>query len=118
MTQKPCPIDTSTAEHYTWADVCEGWHLLKSPDLSVIQEHVPAGAGEIKHFHTKAQQFFYVLSGVASLEFEGHTQQLCAGQGIHVPAGIPHRFANHSQAGVNFLVVSSPSTAGDRTNLR
>lgn len=118
MTQIPLLIDTSTAEHYTWGDVCDGWHLLKSPDLSVIQEHVPAGAGEIKHFHTKAQQFFYVLSGVASLEFEGYAQQVCAGQGIHIPAGVPHRFANHSQAGVDFLVVSSPSTAGDRTNLR
>lgn len=117
MTQIPLLIDTSTAEHYTWGDVCDGWHLLKSADLSVIQEHVPAGAREIKHFHTKAQQFFYVLSGAASLEFEGHTQQLCAGQGIHIPAGVPHRFANHSQAGVDFLVVSSPSTAGDRTNL-
>lgn len=117
MTQKPSPIDTSTAEHYVWGNVCDGWHLLKSPDLSVIQEHVLAGAGEIKHYHSKAQQFFYVLSGVASLEFDGYAQQVCAGQGIHIPAGVPHRFANHSQTGVSFLVVSSPSTAGDRTNL-
>jgi len=111
------PIDTSTAEHYVWGGSCDGWHLLKSPGLSVIQEHVPANAGEIKHLHVKSQQFFYVLAGVATLEFDGHVSQVQAGQGIHVPAGVPHRFANASSEGVTFLVVSSPSTAGDRTNL-
>ena len=35
-----------TAEHYTWGGVCDGWHLLKDPTLSVIQERVPPGAGE------------------------------------------------------------------------
>lgn len=117
MSQAPSPIDTSTAEHYRWGGICDGWHLLKSPELSVIQEHVPVGGSEVKHFHSKSQQFFYVLAGVATLEFEGHTRQVSAGQGIHIPAGLPHRFTNQSSAGVDFLVVSSPSTAGDRTNL-
>ncbi len=117
MTPESLPVDPSNAEHYLWGGVCDGWHLLKTPGLSVIQEHVPAGAGEVRHFHARAQQFFYVLSGVASLEFDGHTTRVHAGQGVHVPAGVPHRFANHSSEGVSFLVVSSPSTAGDRTNL-
>ncbi|MBV8468340.1 MAG: cupin domain-containing protein [Burkholderiaceae bacterium] len=111
------PIDTSTAEHYLWGGICDGWHLLKSQDLSVIQEYVPAGASEVNHFHTNAQQFFYVLTGVATLEFDGHAHQVNAGQGIHIPAGTPHRFANCSSEGVSFLVISSPSTAGDRTNI-
>lgn len=117
MSQELSPIDVLTAEHYLWGGTCDGWHLLKSQQLSVIQEHVPAGAAEIKHLHCKAQQFFYVLSGVATLEFEGHASKVEAGQGIHVPAGVPHRFTNTSAEGVTFLVVSAPSTVGDRTNL-
>ena len=117
MTQAPAPVDTSTAEHYLWGEGCDGWHLLKTSALSVIQEHVPAGANEVKHLHSIAQQFFYVLSGVATMEFDGCSRQIEAGKGIHIPAGVPHRFANRSNAGVTFLVVSSPSTAGDRTNL-
>lgn len=65
--------DTTTAEHYVWGEQCDGWHLLKQADLSVIQEHVPPQ--------------------------------------------VPHRFANHGETDVVFLVISSPSTAGDRINL-
>jgi mannose-6-phosphate isomerase-like protein (cupin superfamily) len=110
------PVDLSTAEHYIWGEVCDGWHLLKQPGLSVIQERVPPGTGEIQHFHARARQFFYVLSGTATLEFSGRKVSFGAGQGVHVPPEIEHRFANHSDEEVVFLVISSPSTAGDRTN--
>jgi len=108
------PIDLKTAEHYSWGGVCDGWHLLKTPGLSVIQERVPAGAGEVWHHHSSARQFFYVLTGTARLEFDDDTAILRAGEGLHVPPGIRHRFANHSDEAVTFLVVSSPSTSNDR----
>jgi mannose-6-phosphate isomerase-like protein (cupin superfamily) len=109
--------DTSNAEHYVWGDVCDGWHLLKHSDLSIIQERVPGGAGEVRHFHSRARQFFYVLSGTATLEFEGAPVTFGPGQGVHVPPNTEHRFANKSDVDVVFLVVSSPPTTGDRTNL-
>jgi mannose-6-phosphate isomerase-like protein (cupin superfamily) len=59
------PVSISNAEHYVWGQVCDGWHLLKSDGLSVICERVPPGAGEIAHYHERAHQFFYVLSGRA-----------------------------------------------------
>ncbi len=31
-------IDINKAEHYAWGNRCDGWHLLKSPEISVIQE--------------------------------------------------------------------------------
>lgn len=111
------PVDLHSAEHYVWGEVCNGWHLLKQPQLSVIQEQVPPGAGEVKHFHAKAHQFFYVLSGTATLEFDTESVSFNAGQGMHVPAGVAHRFANHGKEDVVFLVISSPPTAVDRTNL-
>jgi quercetin dioxygenase-like cupin family protein len=110
-------IDIATAEHYVWGDVCDGWHLVKSPSLSVIQERVPPGGAEVKHYHSKACQFFYVLSGVATLEFDQQVIILGAGQSVRVLPEIPHRFTNTSQAEVIFLVISTPSTTGDRVNL-
>ena len=107
-------IDRHTATHYTWGEVCDGWRLLAGADLSVIEERVPAGAGEIRHHHVRARQFFYVLSGTATLELDDGPVTVAAGQGMHVPPGVRHRFANHSDADVRFLVISSPSTAGDR----
>ncbi|MFQ3230756.1 MAG: mannose-6-phosphate isomerase-like protein (cupin superfamily), partial [Reinekea sp.] len=39
--------------------------------MSVIQERVPTGCSEVRHYHTQAEQFFYILTGVASMELEG-----------------------------------------------
>jgi mannose-6-phosphate isomerase-like protein (cupin superfamily) len=107
-------ISKETAEHYTWGGQCDGWHLLKSPDLSVIQERMPPGAAEVQHFHHRAQQFFYILSGEALMEVEGRLITLVAGQGIWIPVGTPHQMKNESGTDVHFLVVSQPPSHGDR----
>jgi mannose-6-phosphate isomerase-like protein (cupin superfamily) len=110
-------VDRTVAQHYLWGRGCDGWHLLADPQLSVIQERVGPGAGEIRHAHRHARQFFYVLSGTARLEFDGYSVTFGARQGVHVPPGTPHRFCNAGDEDVVILVVSSPSTVGDRVNL-
>ena len=110
------PSSVANAEHYVWGQICEGWHLLKQPDLSVIQERVPPGAGETKHYHSKAQQYFFVLRGRATIEFDDNTVTFGPGEGVHVPPGTAHRFANSGADVVDFLVISSPPTQNDRTN--
>jgi mannose-6-phosphate isomerase-like protein (cupin superfamily) len=111
------PTNASHAEHYTWGGVCDGWYLLKGADLSVIEERVPPGASEIRHHHSRARQFFYVLSGTATLEFDGFADTLGKGDGMHVSQSVVHRLVNNSLEDVLFLVISAPSTSGDRTNV-
>ena len=111
------PSDRNVAEHYVWGDVCDGWRLLPHADLSVIEERVPPGHGEVRHVHARARQFFYVLSGHATLDVGNTTVSCSAGQGVHVPPGVEHRFANPGPGEVVFLVISAPATAGDRTNV-
>ncbi|MET7035751.1 hypothetical protein [Elizabethkingia miricola] len=50
--------DINNTEHYNWGGVCDGWHLLKTDSLSIIQEKMPPNTEETFHYHTKAQQFF------------------------------------------------------------
>jgi quercetin dioxygenase-like cupin family protein len=111
------PIDIRTAEHYRWGEASDGWHLLKRDDLSVIRERMPPGASEVRHRHARSRQFFYVLDGAAVLDVDGVDHALAAGQGIHIPPGVAHRFRNESDADVHFLVVSAPKAHGDRENL-
>lgn len=117
MAYFPAAVDAASSEHYVWGSMCEGWHLLKHQDLSVIQERMPPGTAEVQHYHASAQQFFFILSGKATLEFDGHSVCFGSGQGVHVPPGTHHRFINSSAEEVVFLVISSPTTAGDRTNV-
>ncbi|GGY47512.1 hypothetical protein GCM10011297_20390 [Bacterioplanes sanyensis] len=107
-------ICRKTAEHYHWGDGCDGWHLVKSPNLSVIQERLPAGKAEVRHYHQKAEQFFFVLEGEATLEVNGEAITLTPQQGVHVPAGVAHQMKNLSQEDVVFLVTSTPPSHGDR----
>lgn len=111
------PVDRSNAEHYVWGDDCDGWHLLKRDDLSVIAERVPAGAREARHVHARSRQFFFILSGCAVIEVDGHRNELGAGQGLEIAPGQAHQFRNEADAEVHFLVISQPTTRGDRTDL-
>ncbi|HRE18150.1 MAG TPA: cupin domain-containing protein [Rhodocyclaceae bacterium] len=108
------PIDRNTAEHYTWGGDCDGWHLLKAAGLSVIEERMPPGRAETRHAHSKAQQFFYVLSGVATLEVDGIEHAIAPQQGLAVTPGTPHQLFNHGPEELRFLVISSPPSHGDR----
>jgi len=107
-------VSTQSAEHYVWGGDCVGWRLLKSPGLSVIQERVPSGRDEMRHFHRHAHQFFFVISGRATREVDGHTVVLAGPSCSSVAAKVSHRLGNEESEGVVFVLVSTPPNHGDR----
>jgi mannose-6-phosphate isomerase-like protein (cupin superfamily) len=110
-------VDVTTGRHYQWGGASHGWHLLEGrDDLSIIQERVPPGDRERRHYHVRARQFFYVLAGEGTLEIDGTPCTLTAGQGVEVAPGVPHQFVNASADDVDFLVISTPPSHGDRVD--
>ena len=107
-------IDKDRAQHYLWGANCEGWHLVQQPGVSVIQERMPPGTSEVRHWHRQARQFFYILSGVATLEVNGQRETLTAGQGLEIAPTVPHQIFNESAEAAEFLVISQPPSHGDR----
>lgn len=107
-------VSTGNAQHYRWGDACDGWHLLAADDLSVIEERMPPGTVEQRHWHAQARQFFYVLEGEAVLELDGVTHPLQRGEGLHVPPTAAHQMRNDSAKDLRFIVVSVPRSHGDR----
>lgn len=107
-------ISKESAEHYVWGERCDGWHLVKGSDLSVIHERMPAGTAEVRHYHERSRQFFFVLSGTAVLEVDGVSWELHPHEGMEVPPGVPHQMKNESGAETEFLVISQPTSRGDR----
>ncbi|TKI70085.1 cupin domain-containing protein [Lysinibacillus mangiferihumi] len=108
-------ISKEHAEHYIWGKQCDGWHLVKNNELSIIHERMPANTTEVCHYHHQAQQFFFVLSGIATMEIGEDRIILLPHEGIEVPPFQPHQMRNDSQEDVEFLVVSQPNSRGDRT---
>ncbi len=107
-------VSVANAEHYVWGQVCDGWHLVRGADLSVIEERMPPGAQEQRHLHERARQFFYVLDGELTMELEGKRLVVAQNSGIEVAPGLTHQVFNTSSAPVRFLVISQPANHGDR----
>lgn len=97
-------LTTNTTEHFNWGEHCSGWFFINNPALSILYEKMPAGAMEEKHYHEATWQFFFVLSGSATME-------------IDIPPKAPHKIINHTQGELNFLVISMPNHKQDRINI-
>lgn len=111
-------VSTKSAEHYKWGGQqgsdCDGWHLVKTPELSIIEELMPSGGSEVRHSHVHARQFFFVLEGKLTLEVEHHHYVLQAGEGIEVSPGQQHQALNRGATPVRMIVTSQPPSHGDR----
>jgi mannose-6-phosphate isomerase-like protein (cupin superfamily) len=111
-------ISIESAEHYKWGGLqgtdCDGWHLVKTAGLSIIEELMPPGKSETRHSHEHARQFFFVLEGELTLEVEYHLFVLHAQEGIEVSPGRRHQAMNKSTNAVRMIVTSQPPSHGDR----
>ena len=108
------PVSRYTADHSTWGDRCDGWHLVRSPGLSVIEERMPPGTAESRHRHAIARQFFFVLAGELTMAREGGVLVLRPGEGLEIAPGSAHQVLNHGGMDARFLVISQPPSHGDR----
>jgi mannose-6-phosphate isomerase-like protein (cupin superfamily) len=113
-------VGPQTAEHYKWGGLhsedCDGWHLVRTADLSIIEELMPPGTSEVGHLHIRSRQFFYVLEGELTVEVEHQSFVLKAGSGLEVPPGQQHQVFNRSPNPTRMLVTSQPPSHGDRIN--
>lgn len=110
-------INKRNAEHYTWGDQCDGWHLVNQQDLSIIHERMPPNTSEVRHYHTKSRQFFFVLTGTATLEINEFIENVTPLEGVEVPPHVAHQMMNRSDEDVEFLVISQPTSKEDRVQI-
>ena len=71
-------ISTKSAEHYKWGADCDGWHLVKTADLSVSEERMPAGTSETR---ADFRQRFSWIAGLRK-PIIGAINGACVGMGF------------------------------------
>ncbi len=109
------PVSKKNAlKQYEWGAGCRAWNLVDEPGVSVKQELMPSQTAEALHLHRQAQQFFFIIHGVALFEIENQKIVVNAGEGIRGLPGEKHRVINESDSDLEFLLTSQPSTLNDR----
>lgn len=108
----PDPINRHTARASSWNEVCRAFHLVDRADLSVVQEHMPAGTSAEPHSHDRSRQFFHVLEGTGTMALGLQEVQVPAGSGIEVPPRAEHHMRNDGDVDLVMLVISSPRVPG------
>jgi len=108
-------IDKQSSKHYFWGENCDSWVLADTEGLSVKQESMPSGTKEKLHFHTNAQQFFFVLKGKATFYLNDEIEIIKEQKGILIEPKTKHYIANETDEVLDFLVISQPTTNNDRT---
>ena len=110
-------IDQQKAAHYTWGEHCDSWILADTPGLSIKHEKMPKDTREKLHFHSKAQQFFFMLKGSAIFYHDNKREIITPQQGLLVLPQSQHYIANETTEPIEFLVISQPDTDNDRINV-
>ena len=98
-----------------WGNKCDSWVLTDTVGLSVKQESMPSGTREKLHFHSNAQQFFFILKGVATFYIDEAKIIVEEYNGILIQPKSQHFIANKTDEQLDFLVISQPTTNDDRT---
>lgn len=78
---------------------------------------MPPQTKEKLHVHSQAQQFFFVLKGIACFYLDNEKVIVSEQNGIHITPGTKHFIANENNEPLDFLVISQPTTNTDRTTL-
>jgi mannose-6-phosphate isomerase-like protein (cupin superfamily) len=60
------------------------------------------------HVHERLEETWYVLDGELEFHVGDETFAATAGASVFIPPGVPHAFANRTDAPARFLLIMSP----------
>ena len=95
-----------------WKQLINGMHLgghLHCVEYVVV----PPGASIGRHTHERTEEIYYLLSGRATMDMDGHPREVAAGDLITTPLGASHGISNASEQFLTVFVVEVfPREAG------
>jgi len=113
MTPKPVSIHPAAADRVFRA-FGEEVHLYLTGEetgglFTQWLEITAPGGGPPPHYHTKEDEWFYVLEGTVSFFREGAWQEVEPGTSVWCPRGSIHAFKNTGDTPSRMLLTTSPS---------
>jgi mannose-6-phosphate isomerase-like protein (cupin superfamily) len=78
----------------------------RTANHSVAYAVIPPGKSSLPHFHPRAEESYYILSGKASVEIGSEVTIVLPGQLVLIPSSLPH---NKGETDLTFLVACAPA---------
>jgi len=80
---------------------------------SLAEATLPAGGRTERHYHKLSEELYYLLSGSGSMEIDGETREVGAGDAILIPPGAWHQIRANEP--LQFLCCCAPPYAHEDT---
>jgi mannose-6-phosphate isomerase-like protein (cupin superfamily) len=58
---------------------------------SLAEATLPAGAATMRHWHRESEEFYFILEGCGTMEVDGVTRGVAAGDAVLIPPGAWHQ---------------------------
>lgn len=76
--------------------------------MGFIEATVPAGGGPVPHAHPEQEETFYILDGELEFLDGDHLFTAVAGDFVHIPRGVRHRFKNKASHAARMIFIFTP----------
>ena len=76
---------------------------------AMFEDLVPPGVGNPAHFRTREIETWYMLEGELDWFIGDRSLKAKAGDFLHTPRGVPHRFGNSSDRPARMLLTYAPA---------
>ena len=115
-------INLNRVEAFTTKDGSEIRELLAYRNSSIrnqslAEARLPPGGATTKHFHPKAEEIYYILTGGGKMTIDAETRSVGPGDAIAIPPGKVHQIVNDGPVPLVFLCCCAPAYEHDDTVL-
>ena len=76
---------------------------------SLAEARLPAGASTQEHYHSKAEEIYFITAGTGRMRIEGETREVRAGDAIAIPPGQKHKLWNTGNEILRLLCTCAPA---------
>jgi mannose-6-phosphate isomerase-like protein (cupin superfamily) len=80
---------------------------------SLAEASVSAGSATERHYHKRSEEFYFLLEGEGTMEINGETREVAAGDAILIPPGAWHQIT--ASSALRFLCCCAPSYSHEDT---
>ena len=82
---------------------------------SLAEASIPPGGFTQRHYHRAAEEIYFILEGIGTMELDGELRKVGPGDAVLIPPGAWHQITADGGDGLRFLCCCSPPYSHDDT---